>query len=94
MAMTELGNGLLAAKQFAAALPVKEAELSMMRRLGASHHNILIAQGNLANTYAGLGRWDESLGVRRDIYCGFVRVLGEEDRETLLEAQLRIVPCQ
>ena len=86
MAMTELGNGLLAAKQFAAALPVKEAELSMMRRLGASHHNILIAQGNLANTYAGLGRWDESLGVRRDIYCGFVRVLGEEDRETLLEA--------
>ena len=68
MAMTELGNGLLAAKQFAAALPVKEAELSMMRRLGASHHNILIAQGNLANTYAGLGRWDESRGVRRDIY--------------------------
>ena len=47
---------------------------------------MLIVQGNIANTYAGLGRWDESLGVRRDIYSGFVRVLGEEDRESLFEA--------
>jgi hypothetical protein len=86
MAMTDLGNGLIAAKQFAVALPVKEAELAMMRRNGLPEERMLLAQGNLATTYAGLGRWDESLGVRRDIYSGFVRVLGEEHRDTLSEA--------
>ena len=34
------------------ALSVREAELSMMRRLGASEETLLIIQGNLASTYS------------------------------------------
>ena len=35
--MNQLGNGLGAVGNQADALPVQEAELSMLRRLGASH---------------------------------------------------------
>ena len=63
-----------------------EAELAMKRRLGADERDLLNVRGNLASTYAMLGRWDEALGVRRDIYFGFVRICGEEDKEALVEA--------
>ena len=85
-AMNMLGTGLNAAKHHEDALIVVEAELAMKRRLGAAERDLLNVRGNLASTYAMLGRWDESLGVRREIYSGFVRVLGEEDRECLSEA--------
>ena len=42
--MNLLGNGLSAAGHHEDALSVKEAELSMKRRLGASEDNILIVQ--------------------------------------------------
>ena len=51
MAMGVLGSGLSAAKHHADALTVKEAELSMERRLGASENSMLVTQGNLAITY-------------------------------------------
>ena len=86
MAMNMLGTGLNAAKHHEDALSVNEAELALRQRLGADERDLLNVRGNLASTYAMLGRWDESLGVRRDIYSGFVRVLGEEDRESLSEA--------
>ena len=83
--MTQLGNGLSLANHNEDALSVQEAELSMLRRLGVSEYNILIAQGNLANTYEALGRKD-ALRMRRDAYIGYSRLLGENDRVTLLVA--------
>jgi hypothetical protein len=60
MAMNLLGNGLFDAKHHEFALSVREAELSMRRRLGDAESNILVVQGNLAITYQNLGRLDEA----------------------------------
>ena len=50
-AMSLLGNGLFIAMHFEAALTVQEAEMSMLRRFGASEENMLVMQNNLASTY-------------------------------------------
>ena len=86
MAIGELGSGLSAAEHHEDALSVKEAELSMMRRLGDSESNILTAQGNLANSYSVLGREEEALRIRRDVYSGTLKLYGEEHRESLVDA--------
>ena len=86
MAMNQLGNGLNAAKHHEDALSVREAELSMRRRLGESEADMLTAQGNLANTYADLGRVEEALHMRRDVYSGRLKLLGEEHNSTVLAA--------
>jgi len=66
---------------------VKEAELSTLRRLGGSEDNILITQGNLANSYQGLGRHlEKTLRTRQEVYSGRLRLDGEEHRETLKTA--------
>ena len=52
--MNLLGAGLLNAERYADALPVQEAELSMLRRLGSPEETILTAQSNLAHTYSRL----------------------------------------
>ena len=85
-AMTELGLGLSDANHHEDALSLQETKLAMLRRLGASAHNILVVQGNLARTYAMHGRVDESLRMRRDIYSGFLKLHGEEYFDTLLSA--------
>ena len=41
--MRQLGNGLSDAKHHKDALPVQEAELSMLRRIGASEEDILLS---------------------------------------------------
>ena len=84
--MGELGSGLNAAQRFAEALLVREAELSMMQRLGDVEENMLAVQGNLANTYESLGRYEESTRIRQDVYAGTLRLCGEEHRDTLIEA--------
>ncbi|CAH0365336.1 unnamed protein product [Pelagomonas calceolata] len=86
LAMNLLGNGLSAAKQHEDALSVREAEMSMLRRLGDSEGNILIMQGNLASSYRALGRLDEAISMRRDVYSGWLKLEGEESRKTLLAA--------
>ena len=43
-------------------------------------------QGNLAATYAKLGRLEEALRMRRDVYSGYVKLHGEEHQETLRAA--------
>ena len=48
MAMSVLGNGLYHAGHYEDALVVNEAELSMLRRVGAPEESILAAQNNLA----------------------------------------------
>jgi hypothetical protein len=85
-AMTELGNGLAEAGHHGDALTVREAELSMRRRLGDSEFNILIVQGNIANTYEHLGRNEEALQMRRGVYSGRLKLSGEEHRSTLMAA--------
>ena len=85
-AMLVLGNGLSAADHHEDALPVKEAQLSIERRLGGPPENLLTLQCNLANSYYALGREDEALRLRRDVYFGWVKLHGEEHEMTLSAA--------
>ena len=86
MAMSLLGSGLLYANHQEDALSVQEAELSMMRRVGDSESNILIANSNLASTYACLGRYEHASRMQREVYSGRVRLDGEEHKNTLIAA--------
>ena len=58
----------------------------MMRRLGESEENILIVQSNIANSYEMLGRLEQCLRMRQDVYLGRLRLSGKEHRETLISA--------
>ena len=58
-------------------MSVREAELSMKRRLGASEEGMLIAQHNLANTYQVIGRLKQALRMRQDVYSGRLKLNGE-----------------
>ena len=86
LAMTVLGNGLSAAEKYEDALSVREVEMSMVVRLGGSERNILVAQGNLANTYSSLRRDEEALSMRHKVYSGHLHLNGEEHFDTLREA--------
>ena len=86
VAMNVLANGLHAGKRFEDALAVKEAELAMLRRLGDSEENILAVQGNLANTYRLLERVELSMRMRKDIYFGWLNLKGEDNNNTIREA--------
>jgi tetratricopeptide (TPR) repeat protein len=59
--------------------------LSMRRRLGDSESNLLAVQSNLANTYSKLGRREEALNLRRDVYSTCSKLFGEHEH-TLLAA--------
>jgi hypothetical protein len=85
-AMKQLGNGLQDAQHHDEALSVREADLAMMRRIGASEDSMLIVQTNLANTFQFLGRLEEALRLRREVYSGRLKLNGEENGDTLLEA--------
>jgi hypothetical protein len=86
MAMGLLGSGLYAADHHEDALPVREAEVAMLRRVGGSEEELLDAQGNLASTYGELGQLEESLSIERDVYSGHARLNGEEHESTLRAA--------
>ena len=86
LAMTVLGNGLYHANHYEDALSVGEAELSMWRRVGDSESNILAVQGNLAGTYAKLGREEEANRILREVYSGRLKLNGVEHENTLIAA--------
>jgi tetratricopeptide (TPR) repeat protein len=86
LAINRLGNGLLNAERYAEALSVHEAYLSLIRRLGGSELDMLNVQGNLAISYQVLGRFEEAISMRQDVYSGYLKLLGEECYETLLAA--------
>ena len=86
LAMGQLGNGLSAAKRHEEALLVREAELSIERRLCTSENDYLIVQSNLATTYDDLGRSEAALRLRREVYSGILKLYGKEHRETLVAA--------
>ena len=81
-AMSQLGSGLYESNHYKDALSVQEAYLSMMRRIGASEENVLIAQSNLAGTYEALGR-PEALQMKWDVYYGYLKLNGEEHINSL-----------
>ena len=81
--MRQLGNGLSEADHDKEALSVREAELSMLRRVGASEQHMLVVQTNLANSYHAEGRFEQALQLERDVYHESSRLLGEEDYDTL-----------
>ena len=85
-AMNVLGTGLYDANHQADALIVGEAEISMERHLGASEADLLATKGNLANSYEDLGRFEESLLLRREVYYELVGFMGEEHTDTLKSA--------
>jgi hypothetical protein len=82
MAMSLLGNGLSAAGHHGDALCVREAELSLLRRLGGSEETMLVALNNLAHTYQTLGRHETALRMRREIYSRRLQLLGNQDCQT------------
>ena len=47
---------------------------------------VAAATSNLAGTYELLGRLDEGLRLRQDVYSRTLKLLGKEHEETLLEA--------
>ena len=85
-AMTILGNALADANYHEDALSVDEARLSMLRRVGASENDLLTARGNLTCSYERLGRHEEALSLRQEIYSGRLKLNGEEHLETLRAA--------
>ncbi|CAH0377182.1 unnamed protein product [Pelagomonas calceolata] len=86
IAMNQLGNGLQLANYNEDALSVQEAELAMKRRLGASAGHVLAVQGNIANTYQKIGRLEQALQMRQDVYSGTVMVRGREHIDSLAAA--------
>ena len=86
MAMNLLGNGLWDANHHEDALSVREAQLAMHRRLGASADNILDTQNNIATSYHQLGRLEQALRMRQDVYSGRLKLSGEESDRTLSAA--------
>ncbi len=47
---------------------------------------MLAVQANLAITYQNLGRNEEALQMRRDVYSGYLKLHGEEHEMTLSAA--------
>jgi len=86
IAMGVLGSGLSEAQYHEDALPVKEAELAYGRRHGLPERLLLPVQSNLATTYAKLGRREEALRMRQDVYSRHVEHYGEEHGDTLAVA--------
>jgi hypothetical protein len=86
LAMTQLGNGLHDAANHEDALSVRETQLSMRRRLGVPEQNMLVTQGNLARTLRALGRLEEAMRMRQDVYSGYMKLCGEEHGETIRAA--------
>ena len=72
----------------------RRGRLSMMRRVGASEENLLVARGNLGNTYDTLGRNEEALSTYREAYAGCKSLFGNSDERTLLAANNLVYQLQ
>ena len=81
-----LGNGLHESHHLEDALSVRETNLSMLRRIGASQELLLTAQNNLAISYEYIGRREQALLMRRDVYSGWLKLRGEGSRDALMSA--------
>jgi tetratricopeptide (TPR) repeat protein len=82
-AISALGNGLSIVGHHEDALSVREAQLFLVRRIGGSEHNILGMLTNLSSTYFALGRLDETMRLRQEVYSGYLKHYGEEHKHSL-----------
>ena len=85
-AMALLGSGLSNVNLHEDALSVREAEVARLRRFGGLEETILAMRRNIANSHQKLGRNEQALRLMGDVYSGYVKLKGEEHRETLLAA--------
>ena len=68
------------------ALPVREANLALTRRYFSRDQDaVLGAQSNLADCIDDLGRCDEALVLRREVYARQVATFGMPHKNTILE---------
>ena len=65
-----------------------------MRRVGASEEALLVARGNLGNTYDTLGRNEEALSTYREAYAGCKSLLGGCNFRTLMAANNLVYALQ
>ena len=82
-AINVLGLCLHDAGHHADALTVREYELSMLQRLGGSEADMLITRANLAMTYQALGRPEQALSMKRDVYAGYLKLYGASHGDTV-----------
>ena len=59
----------------------------MLKRVGAPIPHVLAVQANLASSYYGLGRGEQALNLRREVYFGYARLFGKEHTDTLMVAE-------
>ena len=85
-AMNSLGDGLTDAEHYEDSVTVREAQVSMLRRVGAPADQMLVAQGNLAQCYSRLGRKEEALPMFEAIYSGHLELFGNEEKNTITSA--------
>ena len=62
------------------------ADVLHLHGVGASDGNTLTVQSNLARLYEVLGRDEQALDLRRDVYSGRSKLQGEEHPQTLQAA--------
>ena len=85
-ATTLLGNGLYDSDRSGEALSVREAKCATLRRVGVSERAMLGPQGNLASSYEGQGMHEAAARLQQDVYAGYLRIHGEEYKDTLAVA--------
>ena len=73
----ELNLGILEARSF---------KLARVTWIDIIEEDVLATQTNLAVTYQLLGRFDEAMNMRRDVYSRILKFHGEEHRESLVAA--------
>ena len=81
MSMGVLGGALRTSERPKEALPVLEASLALRRRYFSEEAN-LVAQTNLAVCLGDLGRDDEALVLKREVYTRRVATLGASHENT------------
>ncbi len=65
---------------------MKEAELSTERRLGTVQGKMLAMQSNLASSYHMLGRHEQAVRMRQEIYSELLKLYGKQHEHTIVAA--------
>ena len=67
-------------------MSVNEADLATQRRMGHSEIELLTTRTNLANCLYLLGRTEDCLRMRREIFADSLRLNGPDDEDTIIDA--------
>ena len=87
-----LGNSLYRNGKSSEALPVLEANLALVRRyFSRSRETIFSVQTNLSNCLDDLGRNDEALALKREIYARSVATLGVSHEDTIISGNNLVI---